>query len=79
VELILKVESLINIIFTEAEVRVALISLLETEMNLEDPKSLDFLRKKKILDHLNNTYTRVEVNDGKFYLMADGIASEEKF
>ena len=74
----MKIESIISISFSEEEVRKALIEYLRSLMDTGSEE--DLIKRKELVDHLDNTYVRVEVEDhNRFLLMADGIASSEEF
>lgn len=75
----MKVESLIGVTFTEDEVKEGLLCLLECELNDTVCNTPEYQRRKALIDHIKNTYTRIELEEGKFQLLADGIATVEDF
>ena len=75
----MKVENLVSIVFTEDEVIEGMKLLMQCEMNDCVSGTPEHDRKENLINHLHNTTARVELDEGKFMLLMDGIAKTEEF
>lgn len=75
----MKVENLISVVFTEEELKEALICFMEFDLNDTTPGTPEYEKRSSIIEHARKSTVAMEWNDGKFYLCIDGVASTENF
>jgi uncharacterized protein YtpQ (UPF0354 family) len=73
------VESLISITFSRDEVVDALVYYLESKTTGMTPGTQEYYSRTNVLRHIKSTTKALEVEDGKFILMVDGVAEKREF
>jgi len=73
------VENLVTIVFTQDEVIEAMKALMSCKMNDLVAGTPEHTRRENILAHLHDTTSRIEVEEDRYQLMIDGVASSEEF